>query len=137
MPSNIAFEIDYDLAPEKIWRTLTDPELLARWLMPNNFRAELGAEFEFRAKPIGGWDGIARCKVLEIEAPRRLVYSWRSNKIDTVVRFDLEPRGRGTRLKFEQSGFAGVDGAMAKFFMGGGWKSKLRDVVPKLAAETA
>jgi uncharacterized protein YndB with AHSA1/START domain len=78
MANSIVFAIDYDLAPEKIWRTLTDSELLARWLMPNTFRPELGAEFEFRAKPIGGWDGIARCKVLEIDPPRRLIYSWRT-----------------------------------------------------------
>jgi uncharacterized protein YndB with AHSA1/START domain len=23
--------------PEKVWRALTDPELLASWLMPNDF----------------------------------------------------------------------------------------------------
>ena len=133
MAGSVKFEIDYKVPPEKIWRTLTDSDLLAQWLMPNNFRAELGAEFQFRAKPMGGWDGVAHCKVLEIDPPKTLVYSWGSNMIQTVVTFRLEPRAGGTRLYFEQTGFEGMNGAMAKFFMGGGWKSKLRTVVPQLA----
>ena len=73
--------------------------------------------------------------MLEIDPPRRLVYSWVSNKVDTIVRFELEPVGSGTKLRFEHTGFKGMDGAMAKFFMSSGWKSKLSTVVPKLAEE--
>jgi uncharacterized protein YndB with AHSA1/START domain len=36
--------VDYDLqdSPERVWQALTDPELLAAWLMPNNIQAEIG-----------------------------------------------------------------------------------------------
>jgi hypothetical protein len=30
----IAFEFDLPHAPEKVWRALTDPDLLAEWLLP-------------------------------------------------------------------------------------------------------
>lgn len=31
---SISFELDLPHAPEKVWRALTDPELLAEWLLP-------------------------------------------------------------------------------------------------------
>ncbi|MBC7172082.1 MAG: SRPBCC domain-containing protein, partial [Polyangiaceae bacterium] len=30
----ISFELDLRHPPEKVWRALTDPELLAEWLLP-------------------------------------------------------------------------------------------------------
>lgn len=131
--ADIRYDVHYKQPPEKIWRALTDPKILAQWLMPNNFKPELGHEFEFRSKPVGGWDGIARCKVLEIDPPRHLVYSWGSNKIATVVRFTLDPEDGGTWLRFEQTGFAGFGGFMAKMFMGPGWRDKLKNKIPELA----
>ena len=31
---SIAFEFDLPHPPEKVWRALTDPDLLAQWLLP-------------------------------------------------------------------------------------------------------
>lgn len=132
--ADIKFDVHYEKPPEKIWRAITDSDTLAKWLMPNNFKPELGHEFEFRAKPVGGWDGIARCKVLEIDPPRKLVYSWgASNGIATIVTYLLEPEAGGTWLRFSQTGFAGFNGFMAKLFMGPGWRKKLKKSVPELA----
>jgi uncharacterized protein YndB with AHSA1/START domain len=133
--ANIKYDVHYKQPPQNVWRAITDSALMAKWLMPNNFRPELGAEFEFRSKPVGGWDGIARCKVLQIDPPRTLVYSWGSNKLATVVTFTLEPDGDGTWLRFAQTGFAGFDGFMAKMFMGRGWRDKLKNKIPELAAQ--
>ena len=58
--ADIKFDVHYEQPPEKIWRAITDSETLAKWMMPNDFKPELGHEFQFRAKPMGGWDGIAR-----------------------------------------------------------------------------
>ncbi len=44
--------------PEKIWRALTEAHLIEQWLMTNDFEPRLGAQFTFRAKPMGDWDGI-------------------------------------------------------------------------------
>ena len=62
--------------PEKVWRALTDPELLASWLMPNDFAPAAGHKFRFRSRPMGDWDGVVDCEVLEIEPHRILRYSW-------------------------------------------------------------
>jgi uncharacterized protein YndB with AHSA1/START domain len=57
--------------PEKVRRALTDPELLASWLMRNDFEPRVGHRFAFRTDPVPahGFDGIVRCEVLEL-APR-------------------------------------------------------------------
>ena len=40
--------------PDKVWRALTDPELLGAWLMPNDFQARVGHRFTFRTDPVQG-----------------------------------------------------------------------------------
>jgi len=102
----LSFEFDLHHPPEKVWRALTDPELLAQWLLPSiGFALAPGAAFTFQAPPKPGWDGTVRCRFLEIEAQRKLSWSWVVGYIDTVVTFTLEPTATGTRLLLEQSGF--------------------------------
>lgn len=102
----IAFDFDLAHAPEKVWRALTDPALLAEWLLPSvGFRLEGGAPFVFQAPPKGGWDGTVNCRVVAVEAPRTLSYAWRVGDLDTVVTFTLTPTPSGTRLSLVQSGF--------------------------------
>src|ERR1700756_3069165 len=62
--------------PEKVWRALTTAELIGRWLMPNDFEPVVGKRFTFTTRPIGDWDGIVHCEVLEVVPQRRLAYSW-------------------------------------------------------------
>lgn len=103
---SISFEFDLHHAPEKVWRALTDPALLAEWLLPViGLELEPGAAFRFKAQPQPGWDGIVNCRMLEIEAHRTLSYAWRVGDIDTVVTFTLAPTASGTRLSLVQSGF--------------------------------
>jgi uncharacterized protein YndB with AHSA1/START domain len=104
---SISFEFDLHHAPEKVWRALTDPVLLAEWLLPViGLKLEQGAAFTFKAPPQPGWDGAVNCRFLEIEAHRKLSYTWVVGfGIDTVVTFTLTPTASGTRLSLVQSGF--------------------------------
>ncbi len=89
-----------------MWRALTDPGLLAEWLLPVlDLKLEPEAAFTFQAPPQPGWDGSVKCRFLEIEAQRKLRYSWVVDDIDTVVTFTLAPSTSGTRLSLVQSGF--------------------------------
>ena len=102
----LTFEFDLPHPPEKVWRALTDPSLLAQWLLPAvGFELAPGAAFRFQAPPQPGWDGTVNCRFLEIEAQRKLSWSWVVGDIDTVVTFTLEPTPTGTRLTLVQSGF--------------------------------
>lgn len=94
----------------RVWRTLTEKDLLGRWLMPTDFEERLGHRFTFRTDPGPGFDGIIHCEVLELEAPSRMVWSWRGGPLDTRVTFTLteEDEGRSTRLVMVHDGFRGL-----------------------------
>jgi uncharacterized protein YndB with AHSA1/START domain len=102
----ISFEFDLHHAPGKVWRALTDPGLLAEWLLPViDLELQPGAAFRFRREPMPGWDGIVNCRMLEIDPHRKISYTWVVGEIDTVVTFTLTPTGSGTLLSLVQSGF--------------------------------
>ena len=94
--------------PEKLWRALTESTLLAQWMMENNFVAEPGRRFEFRAKPAPNWNGLVECEVREVEPMRRLTYLWGvggANGMLWVVEWTLTAVDGGTHVRMEQSGF--------------------------------
>jgi uncharacterized protein YndB with AHSA1/START domain len=106
----ISMEYELPHAPAKVWRALTDPALLARWLMSTDLQPRPGHNFTFRSEPTPWWDGVVHCEVLEAEPQRRLRYTWKSgpesSPLDTVVTWTLTPTASGgTRLSLEQSGF--------------------------------
>jgi uncharacterized protein YndB with AHSA1/START domain len=102
----ISFEFDLPHGPEKVWRALTDPALLTEWLLPvADLKLEPEAAFTLQAPPQPGWDGTVSCRILEIDALRKLSYTWVVGDIDTVVTFTLTPTASGTRLSLVQSGF--------------------------------
>jgi uncharacterized protein YndB with AHSA1/START domain len=95
--------------PEKIWRALTQPHLIADWLMQNDFKPDTGHKFRLTTTPHGDWNGIIDCQVLAVEPNKSLTYSWGSGdgplSQATIVRWTLTPTGAGTHLRMEHSGF--------------------------------
>jgi uncharacterized protein YndB with AHSA1/START domain len=93
-------------APEKIWRALTQPQLIEEWLMATDFSPEVGRPFTLR----GAWGGL-ECEVLAVEPHTRLSYTWNhvhpdpAFALQSVVTFTLTPAGSGTHLRMEQVGF--------------------------------
>jgi uncharacterized protein YndB with AHSA1/START domain len=105
---SISFEFDLHHSPEKVWRALTDPVLLTEWLLPVvELKLEPGAAFKFKTQAYPGWDGTVNCRILEIEAHKKLSYAWVAGEmqIDTVVTFTLTRTASGTRLSLVHSGF--------------------------------
>ena len=100
---SISFEFDLKHPPQKVWRALTDPVLLTEWLLPV-FDLELapGKAFHLKAQPHPGWDGVVSCKLVEIEAHKKLSYTWGVPGMDTLVTFTLAPTASGTRLSLVQ-----------------------------------
>jgi len=138
---SISLEYDLPHPPARVWRALTDPELLAAWLMVNDMRPLLGHSFTFKAEPTPWWDGIVHCEVLEIDPPKRLRYSWRSgpesSPLDTVVTWTLTPTpSGGTRLALEHSGFL-PDNAFAFDGARKGWQRMLGEGLTGVLARAA
>ena len=104
--ATVALEFDLQHAPQKVWRALTEPALLSQWLLPVvDFKLAQGAAFRLQAPPQPAWDGVVSCRVVEIEAQKKLSYQWVVGDIDTVVTFTLTPTSSGTRLSLVQTGF--------------------------------
>jgi uncharacterized protein YndB with AHSA1/START domain len=134
MRGNEQIVVEYPIAapPAKVWRALTEPELLAAWLMPNDIAPVVGHAFSFRTQPMGDWNGIVDCEVLEVVPESRLVYTWNGgsarnddygHKLETTVTWTLEPASDGgTLLKLVHHGFHADDFALK--MMGQGWKTK-------------
>lgn len=77
----LVFECELDAPPEKVWRALTVPEYLERWLKPE------------RALDLA---------VVSAEENRTLTYRWREagegailGMEDSLVTFELTPTGEG------------------------------------------
>lgn len=133
-----SIEVDQYLPhpPAKVWRALTDPDRLARWLMHSDFAPIAGHRFTFRTDPRPGFDGVVHCRVLDIEPERLLRWSWRNGALDSTVTWTLAAEGRGTRLFLRHDGFDPDDPwqRQAMRVMGGGWRSH---VMRALEAELA
>ncbi|MGB6691730.1 MAG: SRPBCC domain-containing protein [Terracidiphilus sp.] len=91
--------------PERIWRALTEGQLLEQWLMKNDFQPVVGHRFSFRAAPVANWSGVIECEVRVVEPNSRLSYGWGTLGLETLVTWTLTPTEGGTLLRMEQSGF--------------------------------
>ncbi len=131
MKRDIKLEWFYPHSTANVWHCLTTSELIAQWLMPNDFRLEKGHKFQFTAKPMPGWCGVVDCEVLEVVENRKLSYSWvsgptvGSTDISTVVTWYLSAEQGGTRLVLEHTGFRGFRAWMTSYILSNGWKSHI------------
>jgi uncharacterized protein YndB with AHSA1/START domain len=101
----VTIERDLPYPPEKIWRALTQPHLIADWLMKNDFEPVVGHRFSLRMDPQPNWDGIIECQVLVVEPNKTLSYTWGALGLASAVTFTLMPTPTGTHLRMEQTGF--------------------------------
>ncbi len=147
MNDSITLSVEYPHEPRKVWRALTDPVILARWLMPNDFVPEVGREFTFRCDPVpaefaGQWGGVVRCRVLVVEPAHLLSYTWEDSwewarfEAPSVVTWTIEPLASmvgtrpGSRLTLVHSGFAGPGTARLRDMLSGGWAPMMRELLP-------
>jgi uncharacterized protein YndB with AHSA1/START domain len=96
MLPDIERSIIIDAPIQKIWEAVSTSEGLASWLMPNDFQPVLGCEFIFRSEPKNGWDGVVHCKVMELNPPERIGFTWTGNNMDQYVSFELVPLEKNT-----------------------------------------
>ena len=96
----ITVEREFPHKTDRVWRALTQPALIAEWLMKTDFAPEIGRAFTLT----GEW-GSVNSEVREIEQGRKLSYTWNAMGLETVVTWTLTPTERGTMLRMDQTGF--------------------------------
>lgn len=125
----LELERHYPVAPEKVWRAWTDPQVLSVWFGPGDVNSVLRAELDVR---VGGrfdiafrmQDGVVHAvggMYRVVERPRRLVFSWAWHSTperESQVSVTLHAEGGGTRMAFLHEQF--VD-QQARDDHEGGW----------------
>lgn len=142
MTQHIKHQFFFPHPPETVWEYLTKSELMAQWLMKNDFQPLVGHNFQFRTGPIPNldFDGIFYCKVLEIVPLKKLSYSWASGPgkgeitLDSVVVWKLVPKDNGTELFLDHSGFAKEENLNFYNGLNHGWTEKLQNIANLLNA---
>ncbi|MEV6873092.1 SRPBCC domain-containing protein [Amycolatopsis sp. NPDC051128] len=125
-PATLSLDQFIAAPPAKVWRSLTEPELLARWWASGDIAAVVGHKFHLQ---MPGW-GSVPCEVLEVKPHERFVFTFNGN---WTLTWRLVAEGNGTRLLLDHSGFDLDDkrGNDAYRRMGPGWRDV---VIPRLAA---
>ena len=134
MTRTIKHSFFYSHSPETVWEYLTKTELIAQWLMPNDFLPVVGYEFRFTIKPIPEFefDGIIYCKVLEIVPLKKLVYTWKGGpgdgtiNLDSVVTWILVAKENGTELLLEHTGL--MENISIYNAMNKGWQENIAKI---------
>jgi uncharacterized protein YndB with AHSA1/START domain len=124
--SEIRIVRDYAYPVTRVWRALTDSDLIPLWTAtgaggrPEGFAPVPGTRFRFVARPKPGWNGIVNCEVVEAREPTLLRYTWADDAggDTTVVTYSLEPAGDGTRFTYEHTGFTGIGGLFMARMLG-------------------
>jgi uncharacterized protein YndB with AHSA1/START domain len=103
----IVIERTYDAPIEKVWKAITDINQMKKWYFPDikGFKPEIGAEFTFT----GQKDNVIYqhiCKVLEVEAPKKLKHSWQYDNQpgNSFVTWELSSSGNKTTVKLTHEG---------------------------------
>jgi uncharacterized protein YndB with AHSA1/START domain len=102
---SVVFEKEFAYPPARVWRALTEGDLIQQWLMENDFKPVMGHRFQLRSTPMPQWNGVIECEVLLVEPQERLTYSWEALGLESVVAWTLTPTAGGTLLRMEHSGF--------------------------------
>ena len=77
---------------EVVWRALTDRKQIEQWFMPNDFEPVVGREFAFRVEGSRGPTlSKTYCRVLEVDPPNTLRFSWRVGSQKRSVIWALSP----------------------------------------------
>lgn len=109
-------EIDIKGSPKAVYDILTSSEKFAR--MTGGRSANISTEEGGAASMFGG---DIKARNVELVPGKRVVQAWRSHAwpegVYSIVRFELEKNGAGTKLTFDQTGYPEDAHAM----LDGGW----------------
>jgi len=102
----LVIERIFEVPVDRVWQALTDVNQMREWYFDlPEFKAEPGFEFQFMVEHEGNtYDH--RCKVTEVIPEKKLAYTWRyeGQPGNSLVTFELFPRGNRTRLKLTHEG---------------------------------
>jgi len=135
----VVSEIEIAAPPQRVFAALIDPQQQKQWGSGGAFQMTV---CEMDPRPGGAWRFISHergkpqefvhyGKVLEMDPPRLLVYTWFANwhdnpELRTVVRWEVTATPAGTKLRVTHSGLA--QDVKAREGYSGGWPGLLEAI---------
>jgi len=121
--AHIILKKDLPLPPDRTWSYLTNPDLLAEWLFPTDFKAEEAFQFSFKVSSHHKITG----EVLTLTEPVNLAVSWNMPGYPrtTYVWWKTSRKGAGCLLELEHSGLTGLRGWLKRGKIRKNWKKRL------------
>ena len=107
-------------SPEKVWRALTEPEMIEQWSDADaEFEPRQGAEYAL-------WDGSIVGEVVAVVPRKKLAMTWQPGHWtieDSLVTFTLMPVGNQTRVDLlhehvEEFDYAGTSAGWDLYYLG-------------------
>jgi uncharacterized protein YndB with AHSA1/START domain len=114
---SLVSEIYIAAPPEQVFKALIDPQQVVQWwgqegvYRCTGFEADVRVGGKWRSSGIG-FDGApfdVHGEYLQVDSPRLLSYTWCASwtgDVKTTVRWELEPKDKGTLLRIRHSGLA-------------------------------
>lgn len=135
LPGIIKIDRFVKRSPASVWKALTDPTILARWWVAGDLRPSIGHLFEL---DMGQW-GRQKCEILAVECESLLKFRFAIDFLDSIVTWELQAEGEGTRLSLTHDDFdLGTPmGKMAFEGMMSGWPNLLAKLETVLGAYPA
>jgi uncharacterized protein YndB with AHSA1/START domain len=110
--------VDIDAPPDAVWDAITEPAQLASWWGSDDQYRTMNWQVDLRpggkwssdsARVDGSQTGHVHGEYVEVERPRRLVYTWKASWDDfaeTLIVMELSATASGTHVRVRHSGFA-------------------------------
>ena len=106
-----------DAAPAKVWRALTEPEMLKKWMAPDDAfkvpvaetQVRVGGRYHIVMVSPDGEEHDVSGVYREIVPNRKLVYTWAwktTPEHESIVTIELRAAGSGTELTLRHEQFA-------------------------------
>jgi uncharacterized protein YndB with AHSA1/START domain len=129
--SELRLDVDLSHPRGRVWRALTDEDLLNRWFQPISEDGLVTPTDELPSF------GTFEMETLVSDPPLRLVWRWRGEDFSSEVEWTLTTVGDGCRLALRQTGFLGTSEVFRRNELFSGYRMMLNDRLPAVLERLA
>jgi uncharacterized protein YndB with AHSA1/START domain len=135
--SEIRVEVDLPHPPDRVWRALTEPDLLSSWFLPTDLEPRAGRVFQAVPHRVPGFSGAFDIEVMGVLPARSLLMQWRGDQLHAQVTWEIDPSPAGSLLTVRQSGFLGVNGTLRRRELRRAYQEMFEERLPVAQARLA
>jgi len=137
----ITHSIRIEAPVARVWKILTEPEYVGRWLGCMRYRKALDHVFYMQQdegkRMADDIDGATHCRIVALDEPKRFAFSWfLPGTPETTVSFTLASHGSATEVSLVHDGWEQFDAAAIREIrdaLAGGWTSFVMPGLKRLA----